>query len=196
MSHSDLIRSLQRRLETNRQNLLLLLGQRDMHGEAYVPPVIVNGIREARQQIMQIKSQLRQLGVHVADLPTDQDGEAQASAAPAAPEPPAEEVLAAGERITLADLLLEVLVTTLMPFNVLLNVLPLTLHASVRQSGVMRVDLIALLDQFASRRMLLSDGSHPIELVLGRATYLADGLALQARVEEYRTLVRRRLGRD
>lgn len=191
MSHSDLIKSLQRRLEINRQNLMLLLGQRDLHGGAYVPPVIVNSIREARQQIAQIKRQLRQLGVQVADLPTDQEDEGQVDPPPPAPD----EVLVAGERAALADVLLGVLLTTNTPFAVLLNELPLALSGSVRQSGVMRVDLLLLLDQFASRRLLLSDGSHPIERVLSRAVSLVDGLAVVTELEDYRVLVRRRLGR-
>jgi hypothetical protein len=62
----------QKLLETHRRNLAHYLKQQALHGEAYVPPVVVNGIREARDNIRRIKEILRGWSVVVRDHPDDE----------------------------------------------------------------------------------------------------------------------------
>lgn len=62
----------QQLLEIHRRNLKLQLSQADMHTSANVPPFIIHGIDEARQNIQQIKQLLRNYGVDVADLDIDE----------------------------------------------------------------------------------------------------------------------------
>lgn len=58
-------------LTINRRNLRLYLKQKTILGETYVPPGVVNGIYEAREDIRRIKQTLRSIGVFVEDLPED-----------------------------------------------------------------------------------------------------------------------------
>jgi hypothetical protein len=58
-------------LRTHRQTLSLYLKQLAMHGEAYAPPSILNGIIEARKEILLIKNTLRTWNCDVEDIPSD-----------------------------------------------------------------------------------------------------------------------------
>jgi hypothetical protein len=77
MPDQDEIAAQQALLQAHRQTLDVLLIQQAQLGAAYAPPAIVNGIRAARDAIVQIKRTLGEWGVPVADSPND--------AAPAAP---------------------------------------------------------------------------------------------------------------
>lgn len=198
MSHPELVESMLRRLQMHRENVVVLLQQRAVHTSASVPVAIVSGIREERRQIGVLKAQLRQLGMSVTDLPDDEEG------APVVPatgpdarssEPRAAPVLTTDERAALAKTLLDLLFMVNAPLDLLLGILPVQMRAAVRGTGVMQADVIALLDQFAPRRMLLSDGSHPLEHVLGRAVALAGGLQLEQDLKHFLALVGQRLGR-
>ncbi|HEX9372247.1 MAG TPA: hypothetical protein VF897_14625 [Roseiflexaceae bacterium] len=73
MPTDDDIAAQQALLRAHRQTLGLLLMQQAQIGAAYTPPAIANGIRAARDAIMQAKSALRGWGVSVEDLPDDAD---------------------------------------------------------------------------------------------------------------------------
>src|SRR5262249_8710871 len=57
----------------HRSNLALFLEQRATLGASFVPPGIVNGMREARGGIRQAKTVLRGWGIPVEDHPDDED---------------------------------------------------------------------------------------------------------------------------
>ena len=59
------------RLAVHRNTLATLLNQQATFGSAYTPPVVMAGIREAREAIYRIKTTLRGWGVTVDDGPDD-----------------------------------------------------------------------------------------------------------------------------
>ena len=59
------------RLAIHRATLATLLNQQGTFGSAYTPPVVVTGIREAREAIRRIKATLRSWGAAVNDGPDD-----------------------------------------------------------------------------------------------------------------------------
>ena len=59
------------RLAVHRNTLATLLNQQAIFGSAYAPPVVMAGIREAREAIRRIKVTLRGWGVAVDDGPDD-----------------------------------------------------------------------------------------------------------------------------
>lgn len=68
------VRQQQERLQENRQNLKHFLSQKTkLGGDAFAPPHVMHGIREARAEIARIKTILRGLGVAVEDHPDDGD---------------------------------------------------------------------------------------------------------------------------
>ena len=77
-------------LATNRGNLAHYLLQQAKLGEAYAPPAVANGIREARRNIRRIKGILRDNNVPVSDHPDDGDNayETPRSSPPAMSSPP------------------------------------------------------------------------------------------------------------
>lgn len=84
-------------LSTHRRNLNLFLSQQALHGgAAFVPPVVVNGIREARENIRRIKTTLRGWGVAVNDHPDDEEAFAQATRSTPATPPPSSSPAAGG----------------------------------------------------------------------------------------------------
>jgi hypothetical protein len=72
MPTPDDIDQQQRLLATHRRTLADYLRQRAIHGEAYAPPAVGHGIREACAAIQQIKATLRSWGETVEDHPDDQ----------------------------------------------------------------------------------------------------------------------------
>src|SRR6188472_1967972 len=58
-------------LQAHRQTLDILLDQQTSFTPRYTPPSIVNGIIEARREIVRIKQTLRDWGVEVADRAID-----------------------------------------------------------------------------------------------------------------------------
>lgn len=60
-------------LDAHRATLSIYLRQRALQGEAFAPPAVENGIREARHNIRQIKKTLRSWGAPVADHPDDEE---------------------------------------------------------------------------------------------------------------------------
>jgi hypothetical protein len=60
-------------LTAYRRNLAHYLTQQAVLGEAYVPPIIIQGIRDARENIRRVKSILRGWNVPVVDHPDDRD---------------------------------------------------------------------------------------------------------------------------
>jgi hypothetical protein len=70
-SDADTIASQLAILATYRQTLIFYLKQQAAMGRDNLPPSVLNGIREARDSIHQIKTQLRYLGVKVAEHPDD-----------------------------------------------------------------------------------------------------------------------------
>jgi nucleoside phosphorylase len=73
MSTPDDIANQLRRLGIHRGNLENYLSQQAMLGAAFVSPMILNGIREERENIQRIKGILRGWKVEVADLPNDSE---------------------------------------------------------------------------------------------------------------------------
>src|SRR5258707_8834287 len=71
MPNQDDIAAQQALLQVHRQTLDILLKQQAQLGEAYAPPAVVNGIRNARDTIAQIKQSLRDWGAPAEDLPND-----------------------------------------------------------------------------------------------------------------------------
>lgn len=71
MPSPENIAQLQVRLLAHRDRLATLLSQHATFGSAYAPPAIVSGIREAREDIQQVKITLRGWGVLVEDLSDD-----------------------------------------------------------------------------------------------------------------------------
>ncbi len=63
--------NLQKRLVAHRAILATLLTQQGTHAAANVPPAVVSGIHEAREEIRRIKAALRGWGVEVEDLLDD-----------------------------------------------------------------------------------------------------------------------------
>src|SRR5436190_22887362 len=59
-------------LIAHRQTLRHYLSQQARFGEAYAPPVVTHGIREARAQIRKIKHTLREWGETIEDAPEDE----------------------------------------------------------------------------------------------------------------------------
>jgi hypothetical protein len=60
-------------LETHRRTLAVYLKQEAEFGNSYTPPVVKNGIREARNSIRRCKDTLRRWGVSVEDHPDDDE---------------------------------------------------------------------------------------------------------------------------
>lgn len=87
MLTSEEIAHQQALLKTYRDNLALYLRQQAMQGIAYVTPVVVLGIAEARENIARIKRILRENGVDVLDSANDDVpvDDRHAVAAPAQP---------------------------------------------------------------------------------------------------------------
>jgi tetratricopeptide (TPR) repeat protein len=81
MPSAEKIASQEHLLATQRRTLTHYLSQQTIHGLAYVPPAVIHGIAEARQQIDQLKASLRGWGVAVDDLPGDQPTETPSYAA-------------------------------------------------------------------------------------------------------------------
>lgn len=63
----------QRLLQTHRRTLAHYLNQQAILGTAYTPPGVAHGIIEARENIRSIKKTLRGWGMHVDDLPNEED---------------------------------------------------------------------------------------------------------------------------
>lgn len=80
MPDQEIINDQLRRLHTCRRTLAQYLHQRATFGDAYAPPVVLNGIDEMRLQIHGIKQALRAWNVFVEDLPDD--GELQVVSLP------------------------------------------------------------------------------------------------------------------
>src|SRR3954447_17370022 len=66
-------------LEIHRRNLAQYLKQQGLIGEAFAPPMIVNGIRMERENIARIKNILRGWGVNVDDLLDEGTPDAEAT---------------------------------------------------------------------------------------------------------------------
>src|SRR5258706_2645338 len=75
MAQQEDIEEQKKLLETHRRTLSINLMQFALFGIKFVPPHVLHGIREARQQITSIKQILREWGVDVADYPDDEDGD-------------------------------------------------------------------------------------------------------------------------
>lgn len=60
-------------LDTYRRTLAHYLHRKSIIGEAYLPPEVTHGIREARDNIRRVKQILRTWGVVVTDHPDDED---------------------------------------------------------------------------------------------------------------------------
>src|SRR5437868_14569908 len=73
MLSQDHIDEQQKLLATHRATLAILLRQKAQHTEAYTPPAIEHGIREARADIRRIKEALRDWGETVEDYPNDEE---------------------------------------------------------------------------------------------------------------------------
>ncbi|MFL5803278.1 MAG: hypothetical protein ACJ8CR_16255 [Roseiflexaceae bacterium] len=61
-----------RLLEIHRRNLAQYLQQAQLHGERDAPPMIANGIVEARREITRLKGRLREWNAPVADVDGDE----------------------------------------------------------------------------------------------------------------------------
>ena len=72
MSSPEQIRQLQERLKTWRDTLAHYLKQQAIIGTAHVLPATTHGIREAREEIANIKKTLRRWGEDVEDYPDDE----------------------------------------------------------------------------------------------------------------------------
>ncbi len=72
MHSQEDIRHQQNLLEIHRRNLAQYIKQQGLIGEAFAPPMIVNGIRESRENIQRIKGILRGWGEQVADHVDDE----------------------------------------------------------------------------------------------------------------------------
>lgn len=83
MPSPDDIKHQQELLAINRRNLDHYIKQRDVHGSGYIPPIIMNGIEEARNNIKRIKGILRGWGAPVEDKPDDSE-QANATVSPSA----------------------------------------------------------------------------------------------------------------
>lgn len=73
MASSEEIAQQRGLLEIHRRNLAQYLRQRAQFGDAYVPPVINNGILEERKNIARVKRNLRDWNITVADYPDDEE---------------------------------------------------------------------------------------------------------------------------
>ena len=73
MANSEEIAQQRGLLEIHRRNLAQYLKQRAQFGDAYVPPVISNGIVEERENIARVKRNLRDWSSAVADHPNDSE---------------------------------------------------------------------------------------------------------------------------
>src|SRR6478672_5531751 len=58
-------------LEIHRRNLAQYLKQQGLIGEAFAPPMIINGIRMERENITRVKGILRGWGEQIDDLPDE-----------------------------------------------------------------------------------------------------------------------------
>lgn len=83
MPSQDDIDATQELLRTHRQTVQLLLEQQAKLG-VYTPPGVLIGISEARQAMSQAKAALRDWGITVEDLPSDQASEPAESPLPGA----------------------------------------------------------------------------------------------------------------
>src|SRR5258706_4922495 len=72
MSRSEDIAQQRNLLEIHRRTLAHYLNQLAIQGEAYAPPGVTHGIREARAEIRRIKKVLRNWGVPIDDHPNDE----------------------------------------------------------------------------------------------------------------------------
>ena len=72
MMEQDELLAQQQLLEINRRTLSFYLQQVSIHSTAHVPPSIMHGIHESRDNIKRIKGVLRAAEVHVEDLPSDE----------------------------------------------------------------------------------------------------------------------------
>jgi len=90
MPSQEDIRHQQTLLEIHRRNLAQYIKQQGLIGEAFAPPMIVNGIRESRENIQRIKGILRGWNVSIDDLPDEgaPDAAATAQQSSAQPYPP------------------------------------------------------------------------------------------------------------
>jgi hypothetical protein len=91
----------QKLLRSHRDTLAILLRQQAQLGEAYAPPGVAHGIREARTAIRRIKAMLRDWGVECDDHPDD---EPDVPASPASPATSFRAVKRAALEQRLADL--------------------------------------------------------------------------------------------
>lgn len=73
MSDQEAIQGQQQLLRTYRKTLAILLDQKAIQTSAFVPPGVIHGIDEARDNIRTIKQQLRDSGVVVEDVPGDEE---------------------------------------------------------------------------------------------------------------------------
>jgi hypothetical protein len=63
-------------LDTYRQSLAVYIRQLAILGEAYIPPGVMHGIRECRENIRRIKSTLIVWGANFENLPDDEPPDA------------------------------------------------------------------------------------------------------------------------
>jgi hypothetical protein len=73
MPDQDAILQQQQLLTSHRQTLFHYLDQKARLGATHIPPSVIHGIREARDEIRRIKTILRGWGVNVEDRPDDQE---------------------------------------------------------------------------------------------------------------------------
>ncbi len=68
------IKAQQELLKVHRHTLMILLRRLSkVGGEAYAPPEVIHGIEEARSHIQEIKNFLRNTGLQIEDLPSDEN---------------------------------------------------------------------------------------------------------------------------
>jgi len=73
MSSTEDVAEQQKLLQTHRATLSHYLYQRATHGTAYVPPGVIHGITEARNNIRRIKKLLRDWAIPTEDHPNDEE---------------------------------------------------------------------------------------------------------------------------
>ena len=88
MPSQEDIEAQQELLAAHRRTLTRYLKQAAQLGEVYTPPGVVEGIREARDNIKHIKNTLRTLGADFEDHPDDEEIETPPSSPPQLPQEP------------------------------------------------------------------------------------------------------------
>lgn len=192
MDSSDKIRNLQERLEIHYRTLEHLLKQQALFTEAYVPPVVIHGINEARKNIASIKAELSKLGIPVEDRLDDIDKEGvEKSQIKLPPAIPSGAIFPLEELEGLSTLIQTILTSgNHSTINDLLGALPIQQRGLIRQTGVLRNDIIGMLDQLNSR---VWAGEHPLYPLLKRVKQLAEPYGRQDDVESYVCVLHMRL---